>query len=60
MNIRLEIMLANYWEHFKISKDLSLIYPVDHPRRKEVETSMAELQAEIHKLETELKDADIK
>ncbi len=32
-----EILLASYWEHFKYAKDLALIFPIGHSKRKEIE-----------------------
>lgn len=31
---KLEILQASYWEHFKYDKDLALILPIEHPKRK--------------------------
>lgn len=47
MNIKLEILKFNYWEHFKHAKDIALILPPEHPRRIEVEKHLNELQNEI-------------
>ena len=30
---KLEILLGNYQEHIKFEKELSFIYPIDHPKR---------------------------
>lgn len=38
-----EILTASYWEHFKKLKDISLIYPPEHPKR-------IELQEELNKM----------
>ncbi len=48
--IRLEILEYNYWEHFKALKDVSLILPIDHPRRKMLDKATNEILKEIHKL----------
>jgi hypothetical protein len=48
---RLEILKYSYWEHFKHLKDISLILPLDHPRRIELEKSVNELQQLIFDLE---------
>jgi hypothetical protein len=45
-----DILEANYWEHFKFLKDLSLIYPIDHPKRKLLEKNLNEIRSEINKL----------
>lgn len=43
MNI--DILNANYWEHFKVAKDLALYLPINHHRRVSVEKSLNELQS---------------
>jgi len=47
-----QILLYNYWEHFSYAKELALVLPIDHPKRKRLEKSMNELQVLIKK-ETE-------
>ncbi len=47
MPVELEILEYSYWEHFKAAKDIALILPIDHPRRKEIEKSLNELQEQI-------------
>jgi len=47
---KLEILEFNYWEHFKLSKDLSLVLPLNHPRRVKIDKSMNELLAKINLL----------
>lgn len=44
----LEIDKYNYWEHFKAEKELSLILPIDHPKRIEIRKTMKELLAKIN------------
>lgn len=46
--IELDILQLSYWEHFKFAKDLALIYPPEHPKRKEVEAAMADLIDKIN------------
>ncbi len=41
--IKLEILEYNYWEHFKAAKDISLILPLEHPKRKRYEVEMNRL-----------------
>lgn len=41
---RTEILLANYWEHFKFAKDLAMIYPADYPKRVKIENEVNEIQ----------------
>jgi len=40
MTIEQKILQYNYWEHFKASKDLARILPVNHPRRIELDKEM--------------------
>lgn len=48
--LELEILQANYLEHFKFEKDLSLILPVDHPKRVKLRKHTDEILQQIHKL----------
>jgi len=50
---KLEILEANYWEHFKFLKDLSLIYSKDHPKRIELETELSKMLTVINELKHE-------
>jgi len=43
-----EILTANYWEHFKLAKDLSMIFEIDHPRRIEVEKSLEDIRQKLY------------
>lgn len=45
MDFRDEILQASYWEYFKKAKDLALIYPQEHEKRKELEFAMNEILA---------------
>ena len=47
--IRKEILLGNYWEHFKLAKDLASIYDIDNPKRLRIEEALEEIQVEINK-----------
>lgn len=40
MNIELEILQLNYWEHFKSVKELSLIYPPENEKRISIQHEM--------------------
>jgi hypothetical protein len=51
----LEILEFNYWEHFKVQKDLSLILPLNHPRRISIEKSMNDLLEKINLIKNESK-----
>lgn len=48
--IELEILRYNYWEHFKFAKDISLILPLNHPRRRIVEKELNILITRINEL----------
>lgn len=48
--IRLEILNYNYWEHFKMEKDLALILPASHPKRILIREATEKILAEIHAL----------
>lgn len=50
MSVKLEILTASYWEHFKAAKDLAMLYPVEHPKRIAVEKALNEIQSEINAL----------
>ncbi len=47
---RLQILEYNYLEHFKHAKDLALILPIEHPKRKEIEFELNKMVTEINKL----------
>lgn len=42
-DIKSEIHLLNYWEHFKYAKDISLVYPVGHAKRELIEKAMKDI-----------------
>lgn len=46
--IKLQILLFNYTEHFKAAKDIALIYPLNHHKRQSIERSLNEIQEEIN------------
>lgn len=48
MDTKKEILLINYWEHFKAAKELSLVYPVDYKRRVEIEKTLRELSERLN------------
>lgn len=50
MSIKIEILTASYWEHFKAAKDLAMLHPVEHPKRIAVENALNEIQSEINAL----------
>jgi hypothetical protein len=47
---RLQILEYNYLEHFKHAKDLALVLPIEHPKRKEIESELNKIILEINKL----------
>lgn len=42
-----EILKANYWEHFKFAKELSLIYPLNHPKRIKIENELNKIAKQL-------------
>lgn len=46
----IEILEANYWEHFKFAKELAMFLPVDHPKRVMMDKVMAEMINKINQL----------
>ncbi len=50
MNIQLEILEANYWEHFKFAKDLAQFLSINNPNRIRIEKQLDEIIKEIHEL----------
>ena len=55
LNLQLEILEANYWENFKFAKDLSLIFPVDNPKRKKLESELTIMLEKINDLKCKKK-----
>lgn len=49
-NLKLEILEGSYWEHFKIAKDMALIWDLNNPRRKKIETELNKISLEINKI----------
>ncbi len=49
-SIRLHILEYNYLEHFKHAKDLALVLPIEHPKRKAIELELNKMVTEINKL----------
>jgi hypothetical protein len=48
IDVGIEIKKYNYWEHFKVEKELSLILPVDHKKRIKIRETMEKLLSEIN------------
>jgi len=55
MEIELEILEYNYWEHFKYAKDISLILPLHNKKRILLEKEMNKMLKRIHQIKKELK-----
>lgn len=43
MDLQSEILLANYWEHFKYAKELAMYLPIDNPKRVKIENTISEI-----------------
>lgn len=52
-SIEFEILQLSYWEHFKLAKDLALVYPVEHKKRKTVEKILNELSDRMKKIKND-------
>lgn len=50
----LHILEANYWEHYKFAKDISMFYPHDHPKRIHVETETNKLLKELNEFKEKM------
>jgi len=50
-SFQLEILQYSYYEHFKFAKDLALVLPIDHPKRKLMEEEVNKLQKQINDLQ---------
>ena len=46
----IEILEYSYWEHFRFAKDIALILPIEHPKRKKVEDELNRLQKRLQEL----------
>lgn len=55
MEIELEILEYNYWEHFKYAKDLNLILPLGHKKRVTLKKEMNKMVKRIHEIRNKLK-----
>jgi hypothetical protein len=51
-SIKIEILEYSYWEHFKALKDVALILPIEHPKRKKLEKATNEILKELHELKS--------
>lgn len=54
MDIKLEILQASYWEHFKAAKDLALIYPPENEKIKRLTKTINELSEQINFLKANI------
>ena len=46
----MEILMGSWLEHTKIAKDFALVYPVGHPKRKEIEDAANLITDELQSL----------
>lgn len=51
-SINIEILEYSYWEHFKALKDVSLILPIEHPKRKQLEKATNEILNQLQTIKT--------
>ena len=49
-DLELEILSANYWEHFKFAKDIALILPLKHPKRVKLAIELNEMSDKMNNL----------
>lgn len=54
--IELDILNQSYWEHFKASKDLALVYPVSHPKRQLLLNTINDIQKKMDTLKQKIKE----
>ena len=55
MNLELEILSANYWEHFKFAKDIAMYLQLEDPKRVKVEKELNAMLERMHELSNSLK-----
>lgn len=53
MSLEVQILQYNYWEHFKALKDISLVLPINHPIRVELEKATNDILKKIQKLKAD-------
>ena len=53
--LELEILQYSYWEHFRFAKDISLILPLNHPKRVVLDKELNEMMNRIHEIKDEIK-----
>ena len=49
-SVEIEILNFSYWEHFKHAKDLSLVLPLNHPKRIRVENELNNMLDKMNSL----------
>lgn len=52
-SIEFEILQLSYWEHFKLAKDLALVYPVEHIKRRTLEKILNDLSDRMKKIKND-------
>ena len=54
--IALEILQYSYWEHYKMSQDLSLYLNLKHPKRVSLEAELNIIREKMKNIELKIKD----
>lgn len=49
-NIKLEILEASYYEHFKYTKDIAMYLPVGHSKRVVIDEELQRMITEINNI----------
>lgn len=52
---KLELLQANYWEHFKYAKELAMYLDINHPKRVKIEKATNNMIEEINELKAQCK-----
>ena len=55
MESKMELLKYSYWEHHKFAKDLSMVLPLDHPKRKRIEAELNSIIEEMNNLDENAK-----
>ena len=53
--IRLELMTANYWEHYRYFHELTQSLPLDHPKRHKYYETIERLSKELNDFKDAIK-----
>ena len=49
-SIKLEILQYSYWEHYKFEKDISMVLPLEDPKRNHIRQHTQEILEKIKEL----------